>query len=243
MNIGWVRINRSLTDSGFWLSEPFTKSQAWVDLFVNANHKDGTIWLVGTEIKVKRGQIAWSEVTMSKRWKWSRNKVRRFLKWLSDDGKTIQQTIQQRTTILTLVNYEKWQSDNTTDNTAPNTALKQPTIHKQECKEVKNILSKDNGVAHPRVQELIDSFKKTHGFTPTDPKPRNEAWNLWRKLKKLTEKTGMIDRQQTIIASYSRWIASQDWSEGVQKMGTWRLKYPIYESEIIKKYPLVERKV
>jgi len=87
MNVGWFRVNRKLFDNEIWFYEPFTKGQAWLDLFGNANHKEGSFEIRGNLITIQRGQIGWSEVTMAKRWKWSRNKVRRYLKWLE----TIQQ--------------------------------------------------------------------------------------------------------------------------------------------------------
>ena len=100
---GWVRLHRQVEDNCLWFLEPFTKAQAWIDLFLNANHKDGIISIRGNIISIKRGQIGWSELTMCKRWKWSRGKVRRFIKLL----KTIQQIEQHTTpvtTILTILN-------------------------------------------------------------------------------------------------------------------------------------------
>lgn len=111
MTNGWIMLHRSLIDSDFWLSEKFTKAQAWVDLILNANHKDGSFWVRGIEVEVKRGQLGWSEVTMAKRWKWSRGKVRLFLNWLAKDQKIVQQKRQQITTIISLINYEKYQTD------------------------------------------------------------------------------------------------------------------------------------
>ena len=47
-----------MLDSDFWLSEKFTKGQAWIDLIGLATHKDKSIWIRGIEIKLKRGQLA-----------------------------------------------------------------------------------------------------------------------------------------------------------------------------------------
>jgi|GEM_PF-2126967 len=105
---GWVLIHRKICENKFWLSESFTKGQAWVDLFLNANHTDGSFWVRGNEVKLKRGQIGWSELTMSKRWGWSKNKTRRFLKALE----TEQQIEQQKTfitTIITILKYADYQ--------------------------------------------------------------------------------------------------------------------------------------
>lgn len=77
---------------------------------------------------------------MGERWKWSRDKVRRFLKRLESASMIIQQKTQV-TTILTVCNYSSFQDLNTTDDTAYNTPDDTPddTQHKKlRSKEVKN---------------------------------------------------------------------------------------------------------
>ena len=123
---GYVQLHRKLFDNPLWLSEKFTKAQAWVDLFANANHKDNFINIRGNIVEIHRGQLGWSEVAMSLRWCWSKNKVNRFLKWLK-----MKQQIEIRqdryiTTIITILNYDKYQR-----RTADDTADGQQTIHKQ----------------------------------------------------------------------------------------------------------------
>lgn len=120
MKTGWVRIHRKIEDNPLYFSEPFTKAQAWIDLLIFANHKDESVLVRGSEIHVKRGQLCWSEVTMAKRWRWSRNKVRRFLKWLKTKQQTEQVTIQQKTSLITIINYESYQSDEEKRNTNNN---------------------------------------------------------------------------------------------------------------------------
>ena len=126
---GWVAIHRSICENDLWFLEPFTKAQAWIDLLLNANHKDGEINIRGNIIHIKRGQIGWSQITMAKRWRWSRQKVRRFLEYLITEQmisidnseitprqlkKTIQQNGQQKksklTSITTIINYEQYQT-------------------------------------------------------------------------------------------------------------------------------------
>lgn len=110
MTKGWVRLHRQIEDNELYLLEPFTKGQAWIDLFLNANHFDGSFNIRGNIIEIKRGQIGWSELRMAKRWQWSKNKVRRFLKLLE----TKQQIVQQKTTlttIITILNYDRYQQD------------------------------------------------------------------------------------------------------------------------------------
>lgn len=117
MNNGWIKLHRQLFESKIWFSEPFTKAQAWVDLFANANHKSGSFWIRGNEVKLERGQIGWSELTMCKRWSWSKNKVRRFLNYLETEQQIVQQKDRFITTIITILNYDKYQNE-TPDDTA-----------------------------------------------------------------------------------------------------------------------------
>src|SRR5690606_19515505 len=112
--------HRSICENPMWESEPFTKSQAWVDLLLNANYVERKIIIRGQTLTVQRGQIAWSEVTMSARWKWSRNKVRRFLKALSDEGMIVQQA-EHLTSLVTICNYEEYQGRDTADETTSET--------------------------------------------------------------------------------------------------------------------------
>lgn len=107
---GWVRLHRQLTNSDMWLAEPFTKGQAWVDLFTNACHTGRSFWVRGNEVKLERGQLGWSEVTLSERWRWSRDKTRRFLKSL-EQREQIRQQKSRITSVITIVNYDRYQAD------------------------------------------------------------------------------------------------------------------------------------
>lgn len=127
-NRGWIRLHRKIMDNPFWLKEPFTPGQAWVDLLLLANHKAGIIWKRGIMIEVKRGQVGHSERTLAARWRWSRNRVKRFFR----DLKTMQQieleTEPQNknvTALITIVNYDLYQGNDTTNDTTDG-ATKEP---------------------------------------------------------------------------------------------------------------------
>ena len=70
-NLGWVKLHRTLAYNKLWLSEPFTKGQAWVDLLMLAG-RDGKV-----QISYRR---------LADRWKWGHHeKVSRFLEFLADE--------------------------------------------------------------------------------------------------------------------------------------------------------------
>lgn len=71
-------VARKFLDDPMWLSEPFTKGQAWLDLIGRASYEDNEL--------TKRGELIVSERGLAARWKWSESKVRRFLLKLEADG-------------------------------------------------------------------------------------------------------------------------------------------------------------
>ncbi|NTU49546.1 MAG: hypothetical protein HGA87_01385 [Desulfobulbaceae bacterium] len=130
----WIKLHRSLNDNPLWLLEPFTKAQAWVDLCLNANWKNGSFSVRGNIVDVGRGQIGWSELTMADRWKWSRDKVRRFLSYLERSG-NIRQQKTHITSIITICNYSVYQGDDATDKTTDKTTEKQQKNNRRDTIE------------------------------------------------------------------------------------------------------------
>jgi hypothetical protein len=178
MQKGWIKLHRKIFENEIWLSEPFTKAQAWIDLFANANHADGSFTIRGIKVEVQRGQLGWSEVTMAKRWRWGRSRVRKFLGWLEEKGQIKQQKTKV-TSIITVVKYGVYQGDTTESQktiqqnppkkptktmikqaqyVSNDTTESQKTIHKQEyIYKNKNIIGKET---LPRdIVRIISLFK------------------------------------------------------------------------------------
>lgn len=105
---GYFKIERDFLSSPFWLSEVFTKPQAWIDLIGMANYTDKTKFYKGVFQKVKRGQIITSQQALANRWNWSRHRVSDFLRTLE----AAEMVTTERTTygtLLTVVNYGFYQ--------------------------------------------------------------------------------------------------------------------------------------
>ena len=144
MNNGFIKLYRAIQDSPAWTSEPFTRCQAWIDIIMLANHRSGFVRIAGRRIDVKRGQLAWSIVNLANRWRWSKGKVLRCLNEWSDDRQIEHQNIVV-TTLITITNYDTYQSNDTPDDTPDRSPDRAPdgtpdghqTVHKQEWKEWK----------------------------------------------------------------------------------------------------------
>lgn len=109
-------MHRKIMDDPIWLADPFTRAQAWVDLLLLANHKDGYVRKRGIKIDLKRGDVGWSQRELAKRWKWSRGKVGRFMSELcfSKSPKMIPQNGPQNNNVIayySIINYDRYQGD------------------------------------------------------------------------------------------------------------------------------------
>lgn len=103
-------LHRQITECWVWDDdEPYTKGQAWIYLLLCANHSDAKIYLDGKLEIVKRGQYVTSIRKLAEKFSWSRDKVSKFLKLLEQDNMIIQNSDTKKT-LLTIVNYGKYQS-------------------------------------------------------------------------------------------------------------------------------------
>jgi hypothetical protein len=105
---GWISLYRQIVDNEFYFAERFTKMQAWIDLLLLANHKPTTIFIRGNQIKLTEGQLCYSQLTLSKRWKWNRRTVDNFLSMLQN-REMIHHTKTHLTTIISIVQWSEFQ--------------------------------------------------------------------------------------------------------------------------------------
>lgn len=162
---GWIKLHRSLQDCWIWtIEEPFDKRSAWVDLLMLANHKDVKLMFNGELTNIERGQILTSIRKLSNRWKWSTNKVYRFLNQLENDFMVERKSDNSRT-LLSIVKYGVYQyvgntdeyTDGYTIETPTDTPSDTPSEYKQEYKNIKN----NNNYIHTYIDDdiLMDTSK------------------------------------------------------------------------------------
>lgn len=162
-------VNRGLLFSDRWLSESFTRGQAWVDLFGLAQHKKGYMRIRGIRINLERGQLAYSQLTLAKRWKWSRNKVRRYLKELENAG-DIEQQNNEVTTVITIIKYNIWQGIETPNDTTEGQQKDNRRYTYKNDKNVKNDknntgkLLKSNSADINKIISIFATENKTLGY-------------------------------------------------------------------------------
>ena len=137
---GYIKLYRDISDNPLWLLEPFTQAQAWVDLLLLANYKQGLIVVKnGSLVAVERGECGYSMKALSERWKWSRKKVAYFIKFLKN-VEMIQQKIVENHSIITILNYETYQREQQND---PQNEQQNAQQIKQQTEQQKNTNNKD----------------------------------------------------------------------------------------------------
>jgi hypothetical protein len=152
---GWISLHRKIQENDLWLCEPFTRGQAWIDLLLLANHEPGYFYKRGVKIDLKIGQVGWSELALSIRWKWSRNKVRKFLNDLEKEHQIKQQKTNV-TQVLTLLNYEKYQKKDTKQNTKRTTEGQQKDTNNNDNND--NNIKERERIFHDEVLKYKDDY-------------------------------------------------------------------------------------
>lgn len=188
--VNWFKINRALLHSDRWLSETFTKGQAWVDLIGLAQHTESVVYIKGMKIEVKRGGLIWSKKNLALRWKWSRGKVDRFLEELEkkqditvkivlQDGTKIEhQTVPLNghtqktiTTAINIVKYDYWQGGIVPLN---GTQTVHQVEHIQEGRRRRRINTTETCVSgeevsslkYPNAKKVREVFAEVLGYNP-----------------------------------------------------------------------------
>ena len=107
---GWIKLWKKITNNRFWTSEKFSRGQAWVDLLMFANYKPTKIIIRGITVNLKRGQLAWSTISLARRWQWSEKKVKSFLSELEKE-QMLTSRKSNLTTLITIINFGRYQEN------------------------------------------------------------------------------------------------------------------------------------
>ena len=181
---GWIKLWRDFFTH--WVAEdkPHCSGYAWFYLVSYANYQDGVVVFRGEYINIKRGQFLTSKLKLKNEFGWGRAKLNNFLNALENDG-MITYRITNRYIVITVINYEEYQSDNVQTTYKRPTGDQQATTTKKEKKEekeknnniyVKNIFSywqkklnhKKSKLTKERATKILARLKE--GYTEDDLK-------------------------------------------------------------------------
>lgn len=114
---GFIKLYRQITKHWLWFADPFDRAHAWIDLLLMANWETITRPINGMAVEQQRGEIITSVGFLAKRWRWSENKVRRFLKALTADD-MVRTDGRPYGTSITIENYASFQGGRRTNGRA-----------------------------------------------------------------------------------------------------------------------------
>ena len=228
MHRGYIRLWRKIQDNPLWVSEKFTRGQAWIDLVMLANHKDGHIRIRGIKVPVKRGQCGWSVVSLAARWRWSRGRVNRFLKELE----TVQQIEQQKsfvTSLINIINYNEYQPNGTANRTASDTANGQQTDTNKNDKNVnkEKIVLPDKSNNHIPYKEIVDylNLKSKKNFKTENKITRQHIKARWNEGFKADDFKKVIDVKS------KQWLTDEKMNPYLRPQTLFNTKFESYLNE------------
>lgn len=224
---GWIKLNRQIQEHWLWNEEPYDKARAWIDLLLLANYEDKKTLYKGEIIVCKRGDVNLSISFLAERWKWNRRTVRVFLNALESDGMVTVNCTTHRTTI-TIVNYDNFQLQGTTECTTKCTTKYQQDAQQgnttKKDKKDKNIyldivghLNQVTGSNYKadskKTQSLIDARLK-EGFTVDDFKTViNKKTSQWLNNPKMSS----FLRPETLFGTKFEGYLNERWNENGQR--------------------------
>ena len=170
--IGWIKLYRQIRESSIWDDdEPFDRRSAWIDLLMMVNHEDKRILFNGKMITVKAGQKITSVRKLSDRWKWSKDKTLRFLMLLESENMITKKSDYKRT-LLTIVNYGKFQGSCDTDKDSDKDTHKDTDkdTHKAQTRNIRNKEIKKKNIygANQNILLSDDELSKLKEHFPND---------------------------------------------------------------------------
>lgn len=158
-NSGFVMLSRDLLKDPMYLSERFTRMQAYSDLCFLACFKERVFYIRGNKVVLKRGQVAMAVRELAQRWRWSVNTVTKFIKELETDGyiETQRTSVNQ---VITIKKHLLFNTQNDTQNdTQSKTQIDTPIINVEELKEaIKKELKEELANASKKKKSLDLSF-------------------------------------------------------------------------------------
>lgn len=170
MEQGWISLHRQIREHAFFKQKrKFSKFEAWIDLLLEANHCDKD-WITGNEIiPVKRGSFITSELKLMDRWKWSKSKVRAFLKLLEDEQMIVKKADTKKTAI-TIVKYEAYQQTETAKEPEKDYKKTTKRLQKDTTNNINNVNNENKEVQYAEFVKMNEKeyqkLKDQYGEQP-----------------------------------------------------------------------------
>lgn len=108
--MGWIKVDRGITENWIWDAKPFSFGQAWLDLLLSANWRDTKRIYKGNLIEQRAGEVVTTIKGLADKWGWDRKKVKQFLDALEADY-MVYLTTSTHGVRIRIANWHKYQNE------------------------------------------------------------------------------------------------------------------------------------
>ncbi len=159
---GFFLVWRSFRESPLWPANTRSKYapfEALLDLWARAEYEDGRQDDRGEVVVLLKGDQIACERYLAERWKWSRGKVRVFLRKAQSRGE-IELKRDHRRTVLTLCNFPYWQNPRTTKRPTDRTTAEPKGKEGKETKEGRRQSGDWSGREKKAARNVLDRYRR-----------------------------------------------------------------------------------
>jgi hypothetical protein len=174
MDKWWIKLSTQIQEHWIWKNHEF--AYAWIDLLMMVNRSDNKVMVDNELITIKRGQRLTSICKLAERWGWSRNKTYKFILALEKDG-MLKRTSTTHYTIITVVNYGKYQNKGTTVGTTKSTTVGTTTGQHLEHNIRRDKKDKEYKESAPLVSDETAALEDEEPPVPGAVRMPNGGWN------------------------------------------------------------------
>lgn len=158
-----------------WTAEdrPWCSLALWLYIISRGQYKDTTVTYLGHQFSLSRGQLVTSASHLCKVAGWTRQRLRTFLLRCVKDGK-ITMTGGKKGTVLTILNYDKWQSPHfNLERVFDEQPTLQPTLQPSSSKSTTGDMPHEQPTLQPTLQPqsiYSDQYQQCSVSTSTKDK-------------------------------------------------------------------------
>ncbi len=209
-NDGYYLMARGWQDHYLFKGQKFSERDAWCYLIEQASfipHK--TRW--GNKIiSVDRGVVPTSYRNLSDAWKWSVNRVRRFLNILQDDGMIFVKS-DTGLTLISICNYNQYQGTLRNSDTQADTVTNTPADTQADTNRIKGKIKEKKEEENAGARECADgeeqgAIKFIEAF---DHVGENVFGGVWRQHRMFPATTDWTVAKQLLADG----VALKDWTD------------------------------
>jgi hypothetical protein len=185
MHRGWM-------DNPVFSAEPFTERTAWVWMIETAAWEPCRKRVAGFLIDLGRGQLVGSVRYLAEAWKWSKSRVDRFIGRLANDAMIGTDTT-LGVNVITICNYDKYQSLRDTSVASSGTAAGQQRDTERDKEETTKPLNKRKREANASLNSEIEAeFLRWYAAFPRKADPGRAA-KAYRTARNFASAANLFD--------------------------------------------------